>query len=95
MSVKSKALSGAKNLHQVHENDGDGGSHGLGAQHELTRLPDPEDISGDRRGKAHPTGGHGSAFNMGAHKGDLLDNRPERANVPGTPEIPAEFLDQE
>lgn len=47
MSIKSKALSGAGRLRNNHENDGTGGTHGLGAQHHITRLPDPEDISGD------------------------------------------------
>lgn len=47
MGIKKKALEEADGLKTNHENSGSGGVHGLGAQHELTRIPDPEDISGD------------------------------------------------
>lgn len=30
-----------------HLNDGGGATHGLAATHHTTRLPDPEDVSGD------------------------------------------------
>lgn len=53
MGIKSKALAAAGKLHSNHENDGSGGSHGLGAQHHLTRLPDPEDITGDGNPGTH------------------------------------------
>lgn len=47
MSIKSKALAGAKKLRVNHENDGGAPTHGLAATHHTTRIADPEDISGD------------------------------------------------
>lgn len=45
-----KAPEGTK---KNHLNDGSGGSHGLGARHHITRIGDPEDISGDGNPGAH------------------------------------------
>lgn len=53
MGIKSKALAGAGKLRANHENDGGAPTHGLGATHHLTRIADPEDISGDGNPGTH------------------------------------------
>lgn len=51
MGIKSKAMAGASKLHEVHENKGQHRS--MAAQHEKTRLVDPENVSGDGNPGTH------------------------------------------
>ena len=73
-----------------HENDGTGGTHGLGAQHHITRLPDPEDISGDGPPPTHEplkrvtrNSGGGSTDGLGAthHRTRIHDAEPVETDI--------------
>ncbi len=77
-----------------HLNKGGGGADGLGAQHHLTRLPNPEDISGDGNPGTHEPlkrvtknqGGGGSHGMAATH---------HTTRIHDAHEVPADIMDKD
>lgn len=89
-----KAPAGAR---KNHTNSGGGSTHGMGAKHHLTRLVDPEDLSGDGAPatpqsirKNHLNDGQGGARgNFGMAAEHHITPQPD------TPALPVNVMDTE
>jgi hypothetical protein len=83
-------------LRSNHQNSGGGGTDGLGAQHQLTRLPDAP-LAGTGKRPSAPEGTLGNHLNTGGHTGVMDDSlgrgRSPMRQTPDATELETDVMD--